>query len=143
MFLCHNNGSGLDGGSKDCGLVERLDCRDIDHISANAFSLKCFRGFQSFPNHVAGGDDSHVLTLVKNISLADFEGLIGHEVSHFGPAETEIDGTVILGSRDCGVFGLGPVTRVDHDHVGKSAHQGDVLHRLVGGSVLSEGDSRM
>ena len=35
------------------------------------------------------------------------------------------------------------VARVDDDHVREGPHEGDVLHRLVGRSVLSEGDSCM
>ena len=90
---------------------------------------------------MAGSEDGDILALVEDICLADLERLVRHEVGNLRSSETQVDRSVVLCGGDGGVLCLCPVARIDHDHVRKGAHEGDVLHGLVGGSVLSEGDS--
>ena len=67
---------------------------------------------------MSGGEDGHILALLEHDGLADLELLI--------------DGRSL---------GLVVVAGVDDHHAGKGAHEGDILHGLVGCTVLTEGDT--
>ena len=141
MLLGDNHGSGLDCGGDDCLGVERLDGRHIDDLGTDSIGFKSLGSLKGLPNHVPGGEDGDILAFVQDVSLSDFERLVRSEVGDLRTAETQIDRAVIFGCGDRRVLCLRPVARVDHNHSRKSAHQGDVLHCLVGGTVLTEGDS--
>ena len=90
---------------------------------------------------MASGDDRDVFAFVEDVCLADLKRLIRHEVGHLRSSETEIDGSVVLRGGDGGVLCLGPVAGVDDNHVRKHSHERDVLHGLMGRSVLTKSQS--
>ena len=141
VLLGDNHGSGLDGGGDDCLGVKWLDGRHIDNLGADSLCLKSFGCLKGLPNHVACREEGDVLALVQHVCLSDLERLVWCEVGNLRTAETQIDRTIVFGRGDRRVLCLCPVARVDHNHFRKGTHQGDVLHCLVGGAVLAEGDS--
>ena len=141
MLLSDHDRTGLDGRGEDGGGVKGLDGGDVDHLGAYSLSLKGLGGLQGLPDHVTGGDDRDILALVEDIGLADLERLVRHEVGHFRPSETKVNGSVIFRGGDGRVLCLRPVARVDDHHVREDTHQSHILHGLVGGAVLAEGQS--
>ena len=99
-------------------------------------------GLQGFPYEVTGGKNRKVFAFVHHIGLPDDERLVGiGEIGHGGTAETQIDGAVVFRGGDGRLLRLVVVAGVDDHHLGQSAHQGDIFHRLVGGAVFAEGDA--
>ena len=115
--------------------------RDVESLGADSLCLKSFGCLKGLPNHVACREEGDVLALVQHVCLSDLERLVWCEVGNLRTAETQIDRTIVFGRGDRRVLCLCPVARVDHNHFRKGTHQGDVLHCLVGGAVLAEGDS--
>ena len=99
-------------------------------------------GLEGVPYEVAGGDEGDVGAFVQHQGLADDKRLVGGgEVRNGRAAESEIDGSDVLGGGEGGLLGLVVVAGVDHHHVGKHLHEAEVLHHLVGGAVLAHGDA--
>ena len=144
VLLGHDDGLGLRGGGEDGFLVQRLDGGHVDDLGADAFGLEGLGGLEGLPHEVAAGDDGDVLALVEDLGLADHELLVLRgEVRDARTAEAQVHGTHVLRGGDGGVLGLVEVAGVDHDHLREGAHEGHVLHGLVRGAVLAEGDARV
>ena len=88
--------------------------------------------------HVAAGKDSQVPAVPEHRGLAGPELIVrAVDYRHPCPAQAQVNGALV-GCRPAGhCFGLRPVGRDQHRHVGQSPHQGDVFKHLMGGAVFS------
>ena len=93
---------------------------------------------------MAAGYDGHILSFVEIVDLSYFERLVLRgEVRHGRTAETQVD-RAFMGRSSYGCIpGLVVVARDQHHHARKGTHQGYVLHGLVCGAILAQGDSRV
>ena len=144
MLFGYHYATGLGGRCYDGFLVQGLDGGDVDDLGADALGLQGLGGLQGLPNGVAGGDEGDILAFVHHDGLANDEGLVLiREVGNGGTAEAEVYRTYIFGNGQGGLEGLVVVAGIDDHHAGEGAHEGDVLHGLVSGSVLTQRNAGM
>src|SRR5580658_3361558 len=138
-----DSAAGLFDGSQDGLRIQRLDGMQVDELDRNAFFLEDLAGFDRFPDQVSAGKNSHIRSLGKDLGLPDLERQLVGEDGPYRPAETEVDGTLIIGDREGRRLGLTIVAGYDHGHAREHFHQADIFQDLVGGAVLTEGYTRM
>ena len=93
---------------------------------------------------MAGSDQSHIRTRIQIIDLADLERLVRvGEVRHRRAAEPQINRPHETSGGKRRLHRLIVVARHEHRHPRQSAHQRKILHGLVRGAILPEGNSRV
>ena len=131
----------LRGGQYDV-TVNGLDGADIDHAGVDAVFFQFFRCLDSLPGHDAVGDDGNVISFFEDLALSNLEIIVFVVENRDGcAAEADVAGAVQLGGSVDHLSGL-DIVRGGHDgHAGNDAHEGNILAALVGGPVLTDGDS--
>ena len=142
MLLGRNHRSGLGCGGEYGLSVQGLDGMYVNDFCGDSLFLQFLGSKEGLPYQVAGGEDRHILSFDQFQGLSYLEYLVlWSEIGYGGTAEAEINGSVVGGCRDGRCLGLIVVAGVDDGHAREHPHHADILHHLMGGTILSEGDA--
>ena len=76
MLLSNDYGLCLERRRDKGSLIERFDSSYVNDFGADALAFECLCSLESLPYKVSCSDDCNILTLIENISLADFKLLL-------------------------------------------------------------------